>query len=107
MKIIVSLYYLYFYREEARTIFVNYLTHYSPGKRLEKYIQFFVTQLNYELQHGRESSLKFLDMIIGKLNTVSIKIYFYELPPLPVIVYIDTLFMLMINYVCTYFVLRA
>ncbi|XP_072931772.1 small subunit processome component 20 homolog [Epargyreus clarus] len=54
-------------REEARAIFVNYLTHYSPGKRMEKFIQFFVTQLNYELQHGRESSLKFLDMIINKL----------------------------------------
>ncbi|CAB3248283.1 unnamed protein product [Arctia plantaginis] len=54
-------------REEARVIFVNYLTHYSPGKRLEKYIDFFVSQLNYELQHGRESSLKFLEMIINKL----------------------------------------
>lgn len=53
-------------RDEARTIFVNYLAHYSPGKRLEKYINFFVSQLNYELQHGRESSLKFIEMIINK-----------------------------------------
>ncbi|XP_026487160.2 small subunit processome component 20 homolog [Vanessa tameamea] len=60
-------------REEARVIFVNYLTHYTPGKRLEKYIQFFITQLNYELQHGRESSLKFLDMIINKLNVDQLK----------------------------------
>ncbi|XP_049868874.1 small subunit processome component 20 homolog [Pectinophora gossypiella] len=54
-------------RDEARGIFVNYLTNYSPGKRMDKYIQFFVSQLNYELQHGRESSLKFLGMIISKL----------------------------------------
>ncbi|CAH0579423.1 unnamed protein product [Chrysodeixis includens] len=54
-------------RDEARVIFANYLTHYSPGKRLEKYIDFFVSQLNYELQHGRESCLKFLEMIINKL----------------------------------------
>ncbi|XP_026753920.2 small subunit processome component 20 homolog [Galleria mellonella] len=54
-------------RDEARAIFVSYLTNYSPGKRMDKYVQFFVTQLNYELQHGRESSLKFLDMIINKL----------------------------------------
>ncbi|KAM3959212.1 small subunit processome component 20 homolog [Aphomia sociella] len=54
-------------RDEARAIFVSYLTNYSPGKRLDKYVQFFVSQLNYELQHGRESSLKFLDMIINKL----------------------------------------
>ncbi|XP_059048570.1 small subunit processome component 20 homolog [Achroia grisella] len=54
-------------RDEARTIFVSYLTNYSPGKRMDKYVQFFVSQLNYELQHGRESSLKFLDMIINKL----------------------------------------
>ncbi|PZC82298.1 hypothetical protein B5X24_HaOG210854 [Helicoverpa armigera] len=59
-------------REEARVIFVNYLTHYSPGKRLEKYIDFFVSQLNYELQHGRESSLKFLEMIINKLLVVQL-----------------------------------
>lgn len=38
---------------------------------MEKYIQFFLTQLNYELQHGRESSLKFLEMIINKLDAVS------------------------------------
>ncbi|OWR44952.1 hypothetical protein KGM_210874 [Danaus plexippus plexippus] len=60
-------------RDEARIIFVNYLTNYSPGKRLERYIQFFVTQLNYELQHGRESSLKFLDMIINKLSAAQLK----------------------------------
>ncbi|CAH1645371.1 unnamed protein product [Spodoptera littoralis] len=59
-------------RDEARLIFVTYLTHYSPGKRLEKFIDFFVTQLNYELQHGRESSLKFLDMIINKLNAAQL-----------------------------------
>ncbi|XP_050560675.1 small subunit processome component 20 homolog [Spodoptera frugiperda] len=59
-------------RDEARLIFVNYLTHYSPGKRLEKFIDFFVTQLNYELQHGRESSLKFIDMIINKLNAAQL-----------------------------------
>ncbi|XP_028163642.1 small subunit processome component 20 homolog [Ostrinia furnacalis] len=53
-------------REEARTIFVTYLTNYSPGKKMDKFIQFFVSQLNFELQHGRESSLKFLDMIINK-----------------------------------------
>ncbi|VVC88993.1 unnamed protein product [Leptidea sinapis] len=44
-------------RDEARGIFVSYLTNYSPGKRLARYIDFFVTQLNFELQHGRESSL--------------------------------------------------
>ncbi|KAL4717980.1 hypothetical protein ACJJTC_013019 [Scirpophaga incertulas] len=55
-------------RDEARSIFVNYLTNYSPGQRMERYIQFFVSQLNYELQHGRESSLKFLDMIITKFH---------------------------------------
>ncbi|CAH3906554.1 unnamed protein product [Pieris brassicae] len=57
-------------RDDARGIFVTYLTNYSPGKRMEKYIQFFLSQLNYELQHGRESSLKFLEMIINKLDRV-------------------------------------
>lgn len=59
------------FRDECRTIFLNYLTNYSPGKRLEKFIEFFVSQLNYELQHGRESSLKFIQMIISKLQVVS------------------------------------
>ncbi|CAG9093810.1 unnamed protein product [Plutella xylostella] len=53
-------------REEARVIFAQYITHYSPGKRLERHVQFFVSQLNYELQHGRESSLKFIQMIVNK-----------------------------------------
>ncbi|CAK1547347.1 unnamed protein product [Leptosia nina] len=57
-------------RDDARGIFLTYLTNYSPGKRMEKYIEFFLAQLNYELQHGRESSLKFLDMIISKLSQV-------------------------------------
>ncbi|XP_063380914.1 small subunit processome component 20 homolog isoform X2 [Cydia fagiglandana] len=59
-------------RDEARAIFVMYLTNYSPGKRLERHIQFFVSQLNYELQHGRESSLKFLEMIICKLQVAQL-----------------------------------
>ncbi|CAK1596413.1 unnamed protein product [Parnassius mnemosyne] len=59
-------------REEARALFVNYLTYYTPGKRMDKYIEFFVTQLNYELQHGRESSLKFLEMIINKLQVAQL-----------------------------------
>ncbi|XP_013199858.2 small subunit processome component 20 homolog [Amyelois transitella] len=61
-------------RDEARGIFVSYLTNYSPGKRMDKYIQFFVSQLNYELQHGRESSLKFLEMIISKLSEQNLSI---------------------------------
>ncbi|XP_041978665.1 small subunit processome component 20 homolog [Aricia agestis] len=59
-------------REEARAIFITYLTHYSPGKRLEKHLEFFVAQLNYELQHGRESALQFLDMIIKKLHVAQL-----------------------------------
>ncbi|GBP37217.1 Small subunit processome component 20 homolog [Eumeta japonica] len=55
-------------RNEARLIFITYLTHYTPGKRIDRHIQFFVSQLNYELQHGRESSLSFLMMIIKKMK---------------------------------------
>ncbi|CAG4990641.1 unnamed protein product [Colias eurytheme] len=55
-------------RDEARGIFVTYLTNYSPGRRMEKFIQFFMSQLNYELQHGRESSLKFIEMIVRKFE---------------------------------------
>lgn len=55
-------------REEARLIFLKYLSSYSLGKRLKRHIEFFVSQLNYELQHGRESSLKFLELIISKIK---------------------------------------
>ncbi|XP_068632256.1 small subunit processome component 20 homolog [Battus philenor] len=59
-------------RDEARALFVNYLTYYTPGNRMSKFLEFFVSQLNYELQHGRESSLKFLEMIINKWHVTQL-----------------------------------
>ncbi|CAG9786026.1 unnamed protein product [Diatraea saccharalis] len=53
-------------REEARLIYVMYVTNYPLGPDIQKSIDFFVSQLRYEMQHGRESSLKFLEMIINK-----------------------------------------
>ncbi|CAH2980138.1 unnamed protein product [Chilo suppressalis] len=53
-------------REEARVIYVTYVTNYSLGSDIHKSIDFFVSQLRYEMQHGRESTLKFLEMIINK-----------------------------------------
>lgn len=53
-------------RGESKGILVNYLMEYPLGKKVEGFIEFFISNLNYDLQSGRESAICILHSIIKR-----------------------------------------
>lgn len=51
-------------RAQARSVFHQFLIDYPLGKKLEKHLSFYLSQLNYELQPGRESALEMVNSVI-------------------------------------------
>lgn len=47
-------------RHEAKAIIVNYLLEYPLGKKVEGFMEFFVSNLGYEVRSGRESAINIL-----------------------------------------------
>lgn len=58
-------------RTQARQTFYQYLMDYPLGKALNGHIQFFLSQLEYEVQNGRESALEMITSLIKTLPPVS------------------------------------
>jgi len=59
-------------RTQARQTFYQYLMDYPIGKALNGHIQFYLSQLEYEVQNGRESALEMITLLIKTLPPVSI-----------------------------------
>lgn len=59
-------------RLQARLVCLQYILEYSLGKKLAKFISFYLSQLNYELQSGRESALEMIERFINAFPIVSI-----------------------------------
>lgn len=53
-------------RAESKGIIVNYLMDYPLGKKVEAFIEFFISNLNYELRSGRESAISILHSIVKR-----------------------------------------
>lgn len=51
-------------RTQSRQIFHQFIMDYPLGKRLEKLIIFYLSQLNFELDYGRESALQMVSSLI-------------------------------------------
>lgn len=51
-------------RVQARVVFHQFLMDYPLGKKLEGHLSFYLSQLNYELQPGRESALEMVNSVI-------------------------------------------
>lgn len=62
-------------RTQARQTFYQYLMDYPIGKALNGHVQFFLSQLEYEVQNGRESAFEMITSLIKNLPPVS-EIYF-------------------------------
>lgn len=60
-------------RTQARQTFYQYLMDYPIGKALHGHIQFYLSQLEYEVQNGRESALEMITLLIKTLPPVSKK----------------------------------
>lgn len=58
-------------RTQARQTFYQYLMDYPIGKALSGHIQFYLSQLEYEVQNGRESALEMITILIKTLSPVS------------------------------------
>ncbi|XP_050435060.1 small subunit processome component 20 homolog [Adelges cooleyi] len=54
-------------RTQARQTFYTYLMDYPIKKALNGHIQFYLSQLEYELQNGRESALEMITLLIKTL----------------------------------------
>lgn len=50
-------------RQESKGIIVNYLMEYPLGKKVKGFLEFFITNLSYELPPGRESAINILHSI--------------------------------------------
>ncbi len=62
-------------RLQSRQTILQYILEYSLGeKKLTKFLEFYIVQLNYEYENGRESSLEMLATIFNTFPTVIIKI---------------------------------
>lgn len=70
-------------RLQSRQTILQYILEYSLAeKKLVKFLEFYIVQLNYEFENGRESALEMMATIFGTFPTVrSIKIkrLFYNL----------------------------
>ncbi|XP_034333284.2 small subunit processome component 20 homolog [Magallana gigas] len=52
-------------RRECRQIALQYILEYPLGKLLNKHLEYYVTQLSYEMEMGRESALEMLATIFS------------------------------------------
>lgn len=51
-------------RQQARALFHTFIIEYPLGKKLEKHLSFYLSQLDYEMKTGRQSALEMLYGII-------------------------------------------
>ena len=49
---------------------MQFLLDYPLGKKLQRHLEFYVAQLNYEYETGRESALEMLAMIFSAFPLV-------------------------------------
>lgn len=68
-------------RLQSRQTMLQYILEYSlPEKKFSKLLEFYIMQLNYEYENGRESALEMLATMFNTFPTVSILItkYFFN-----------------------------
>lgn len=59
-------------RLQSRLVCLQYMLEYPLGKKLDNFISFYISQLNYELQYGRESALEMIQGFINAFPPVGI-----------------------------------
>ena len=62
-------------RLQSRQTILQYILDYSLSeKNLVKFLEFYIIQLNYEYENGRESALEMMATIFNTFPTVKIKV---------------------------------
>ncbi|KAK3603374.1 hypothetical protein CHS0354_025985 [Potamilus streckersoni] len=69
-------------RRECRQVMQQYMLDYPLGKKLQKHLEFYVTQLSYETEAGRESTLELLATVFTTFPQQTLTEYasFFYLP---------------------------
>ncbi|GJQ79470.1 hypothetical protein Trydic_g16323 [Trypoxylus dichotomus] len=62
-------------RLQSRNVSHQFLMDYPLGKRLDKHITFYLAQLKYEMQTGRESALEMIQVLINSFPIKILKEY--------------------------------
>ena len=57
-------------RVQARTVFHQYMMDYPLGDKLEKHLSFYLSQMSYEMQFGRESAIEMISALISSFPKV-------------------------------------
>lgn len=57
-------------RVQARIVFYQFLMEYPLGILLEKHLTFYLSQLAYEMQFGRESAIEMISTLVGSFPMV-------------------------------------
>lgn len=59
-------------RLQSRVVFHQYLMDYPLGKKLDDHISFYLKQLSYEMEFGRESALEVIQNFINSFPYVNL-----------------------------------
>lgn len=59
-------------------IALQYILEYPLGKLLNKHLEYYVTQLSYEMEMGRESALEMLATIFSSFPQVFLRVHFIK-----------------------------
>lgn len=62
---------LYHVRLQSRLVLHQFIMEYPLGKKLDTHVSFYISQLSYELQSGRESALEMIQSLINSFPMVS------------------------------------
>lgn len=57
-------------RSQARMVFHQFLMDYPMGSRLETHLGFYISQMSYEMQYGRESAIEMVQTLIHSFPIV-------------------------------------
>lgn len=58
-------------REQARVVFYQFLMDYPLGDKLKEFVKFYIDQMEYELQYGRESAIEMIGSLVNSFPMVS------------------------------------
>jgi U3 small nucleolar RNA-associated protein 20 len=66
-------------RLQSRQTILQYILEYSLAeKKLVKFLEFYIVQLNYEFENGRESALEMMATIFSTFPTVRYANYYFK-----------------------------
>lgn len=58
-------------RAQARSVFHQFLMEYPLGNTLDTHLGFYISQMSYEMQYGRESAIEMIHSLINSFPLVS------------------------------------